>query len=206
MRKRILVAVTVALLCGWLCPASQADAFNVTVSTNAIQGQSGFVILDFIGGSLVFNNNATISVFASDAALGSATTSGAVSGTLTPGPLMLSDTAFLSEWNQGVTFGSTMSFKLALDTNFTMGEVPDEFSFFLADSTGTPFSTSDPTGANSLFVIDVNGSPLSPVVFTSDMASATVTSATVPDASTFSLMLSGIVSALAMRRRRPSQS
>ena len=206
MRKGILVAAITASLSGWLCPASPADAFNVSVTTTPIQGMSGFVVFDFIGGSPVFNNNATISGFTSDATLGSATTSGAVSGTLTPGPLVLSDTAFLSEWNQSATFGTAMSFQLRLDTNFVSGGIPDEFSFFLEDSTGTPFPTSDPTGANALFVVDITGSPLSPEVFTSSSASASVTSvSTVPEPSALCLMLYAIGFAGTLARKGLTQ-
>lgn len=207
MTKVVLVVVITALMSAWLCPASPADAFNVTVTTAPIQGVPGFVIFDFIGGSPLFNNNATVSGFTTNAILGGATTSGAVSGTLTPGPLVLSDTAFLSEWNQSATFGTAMSFQLTLDTNFVLGGIPDEFSFFLEDSTGTPFATSDPTGADALFVVDITGSPLTPQVFTSSSASANVTLvSTVPESPTLCLMLYSIGFAGTLAKKRLTQT
>jgi hypothetical protein len=208
LKNRIVAAVVVLFVVGILRSAGHADAFNVTVNTSPITGMSGFVVFDFLGGSPVFNNTATVSGFASDAVLGSSTNSGAVTGTLVPGPLTLTDTAFLSEWNQGVSYGTTISFQLTLSTNFIVGGIPDEYSFFLEDSTGTPFMTSDPTGADSLFAIDITGSPLSPSVFTSASASATVTpvQTTVPEPSTFRLTFPALLVGLMRGYKRLTQS
>ena len=152
--RTLIVAAGIALLMSCLlCPVSQADSFLVTITTTPIQGLAGSMVFDFMAGAPVLYNTTTVSGFTSDASLESFTTTGAVSGTLVPGPLTLSDTAFLSEMDQSVTFGSTVTFVLTLTTNF-QGGIPDEFSFFLADSEGNPYPTSDPTGANALFAID----------------------------------------------------
>jgi hypothetical protein len=187
MRNYIVAAAIVVLGSCMLCPVSRADSFQVTITTTPIQGQGGFAVFDFIQGAPVLNNTVTVSGFTSDAMLGSFTTTGAVMGTLVPGPLTLSDSAFLSEWSQGLTYGTHMSFILNLTTNSSLGGIPDEFSFFLEDSTGTPFPTSDPTGADALFAIDITGSPLDPFVFTSDYASATVTPLPVDEPSALGL-------------------
>lgn len=175
MRNYIIAAAIVLLGSCLLCPVGQADSFQVTITTDPIQGQAGFAVFDFIQGAPILNNTVTVSNFMSNAMLGSFTTTGAVMGTLVPGPMTLSDSAFLSEFSQGLTYGTTMSFILNLTTNSSMGGIPDEFSFFLEDSTGTPFPTSDPTGADSLLAVDITGSPLDFSVFTSDFATATVT-------------------------------
>jgi hypothetical protein len=194
MRNHIVAAAIVLLLSCLLCPVGQADSFDVTITTVPIQGQAGFAVFDFIQGAPVLNNTVTLSGFTSNGVLGAFTTTGAVMGTLVPGPMTLSDSAFLSEFSQGLTYGTTMSFILSLTTNSSLGGIPDEFSLFLEDSTGTPFPTSDPTGADSLFAIDITGSPLDPQVFTSDFASVTVTPVTpVPEPSAVGLTSSSLV-------------
>jgi hypothetical protein len=54
------------------------------------------------------------------------------------------------------------SFTLNLTTHFAAPGAPDEFSFFLtnADNTGTLVHTDDPTGADALFIVDIDGSGL----------------------------------------------
>jgi hypothetical protein len=194
MRNYIVAAAIVLLVSCLLCPVSQADSFEVTITTTPIQGQSGFAVFDFIQGAPVLNNTVTVSGFTSNALLGAFTRTGAVSGALVPGPMTLSDSAFLSEFSQGLTYGTTMSFILTLTTNTSLGGIPDEFSFFLEDSAGNPFLTSDPTGADSLFAIDITGSPLDPFVFTSNFATATVTPLTpVPEPSAVGLTSSSLV-------------
>lgn len=194
MRNHIVAAAIVLVMSCLLCPVSQADSFEVTITTTPIQGQTGFAVFDFIQGAPVLNNTATVSGFTSNAMLGAFTTTGAVLGTLVPGPMTLSDSAFLSEFSQGLTYGTTMSFTLNLTTNSSLGGIPDEFSFFLEDSTGTPFPTSDPTGADSFFAIDITGSPLDPQVFTSDFGSVTVTPLTpVPEPSAVGLTSSSLI-------------
>ena len=53
------------------------------------------------------------------------------------------------------------------------------------------FSTSDPTGADALFAIDLNGADTTPSVFTSDFATASVQPAhpSVPEPSTMLFLL-----------------
>lgn len=193
MRNYIVAATIVLLVSCLLCPVGQADSFDITITTVPIQGQTGFAVFDFIQGAPVLNNTVTVSGFTSNAMLGAFTTTGAVSGTLVPGPMTLSNSAFLSEFSQGLTYGSTMSFVLTLTTNSSMGGIPDEFSFFLENSKGTPFSTSDPTGADSAFVIDITGNPLDPLVFMSDFFTVTVTPVPMPEPSAVGLTSSSLI-------------
>ena len=193
MKNHVVAAAIVLLVSCLLCPVGQADSFDVTITTVPLQGQAGFAVFDFIQGAPVLNNTVTVSGFTSNAVLGAFTTTGAVMGTLVPGPMTLSDSAFLSEFSQGLTYGTTMSFILNLTTNSSPGGIPDEFSLFLEDSKGNPFPTSDPTGADSLLAIDITGSPLDPLVFTSDYAIITVTEAPVPEPSGAGLTLSSLI-------------
>ena len=135
MKNYVLLAGLAVMLCGGIC---RATTYNVTVNTAPIKGQTGFMVLDFVGGSTVQGNTATVSGFTTDSTLGAATPSGSVTGTLVPGPLTFSDSDFLNEWNQGVTFGSSTTFTLSVTNNFPAGAIPDAFSFYLLNSSETP--------------------------------------------------------------------
>lgn len=162
----------VALLIPAFCWPVQAGAIHVIVDTSPLQGSSGFLAFDFVAGSPVPNNTVSITSFVSDGALGVASASGSTSGTLVPGPLDLADSSFFNEWLQGLTYGSMLSFDLAPTGNTFLGGTPDSFSFFLLDGGQTPYTTSDPTGANALFAVDLNGSDTKPDVFSSTFGSA----------------------------------
>jgi len=133
---------------------------------------------DLLGGSPLQSNISTISDFSSTSTLESSSTSGDVSGSLTPGPLGLKADQFFNEWLEGADFGSGLTtFTLDLTTSYIAASTPDSFSFFLLDSGFNPYATSDPTGADSLFSIDLVGGVTSPQVYTSDFATVTLTPA-----------------------------
>src|ERR1035438_9312322 len=136
---------------------------NVSANTTPLEGQSGYFAFDFIGGTPVENNTVTISNFTSDATLGTLTPTGGASGSIVPGPGILNDSQFFNELLQAVTFGTTASFTLDLTTNSTSGGLPDAFALYLLDSTQNPFATSDPTGADSLFAINIDGPNLTQI-------------------------------------------
>jgi hypothetical protein len=84
----------------------------------------------------------------------------AASGAL-PGNVSLSNSAFFNEYQQGMTLASTTTFQLDATANAPSGtSLPDTFSMFLLDPTATNslLSTADPTGANSLFTLQIDGS------------------------------------------------
>jgi hypothetical protein len=152
--------------------------YSVTVDTTTLAGAGGYMAFDLLGGTPLEDNIATITGFASTSTLGSGSTSGDVTGTLTPGPLTLTADQFFNEWLQAVTYGSGLTtFTLDLTTDYILASAPDSFSFFLLDSGFNPITTSDPSGADSLFSIDLVGSATSPAVYTSTSATASVTPA-----------------------------
>jgi hypothetical protein len=175
MKKHFILTAAAVLLLVTTCAAS---TFDVTVNTSPINGQKGFVVFDFVGGSDVEKNTAIVQGFTSNSVLGAATPSGSVTGTLVPGPLSFTDADFLNEWFQTVTFGSTMSFKLSVTDNFTPGAIPDSFSFYLLNNNEVPFTTTDPTGADALFALDINSGNPALQVYTSSFASVIVPTAT----------------------------
>jgi len=179
--------------------------FNVSINTTPIAGVSGFLAFDFLGGSPLHGNTATIVGFATTGVLGSSSSAGNVTGSLTSPPLVLTTSVFFNEFLQGTTFGSGLTtFDLTLSSNFLAGSTPDSFSFFLLNSTFTPFTTSDPSGANALFIIDITGA-ITPTVYTSSFATVTVTpagAAPVPEPVTVLLLGSGLGGLAALHRRK----
>ncbi|HEX3680982.1 MAG TPA: NF038129 family PEP-CTERM protein [Bryobacteraceae bacterium] len=196
-----IATVTLLVFLGSMTLAA-AETFNVTVDTTPVNLASGFLAFDFIGGSPVAGNVVDISNFSSDATLGSATLTGAASGSLINGTGKLDDSQFFNELLQGVTFRKTVSFALSFTTNVAPGGTPDDFAFYLLDATQNPYATTDPSGADSLFAITVSASILSPSVYTSDFATVSITptsTTTTPEPGTLWLLLPAL-GALAKRR------
>jgi hypothetical protein len=199
----------------WICsllafcaapPLVRGDViYSVTVDTTPLAAVAGYMAFDLTGGFPLQDNVATITGFSSSSTLATSSTSGDVSGSLIPGPLTLTADQFFNEWLQGATFASGLTtFTLDLTTNLAASAIPDNFSFFLLDSTFTPFDTSDPSGANSLFSIDLTGANTSPQVYTSSFATATVSPAvsSVPEPGSVWLAVSAALAAGCFRGRR----
>jgi hypothetical protein len=154
-----IVAVgSVLALCA---PVRAQSVFDVTLNTTGLSGSAGFLAFDFLDGDGLNNNMVSITSFLTDAVLAGATNNntGGASGDL-PGDLSVTDSSFFNESSRGLTYGTSLSFRLTMSEAFA-GGTPDQFSFFLLDALGinSVVATSDPTGANSVFVVDVTGSP-----------------------------------------------
>lgn len=167
LRQGLLACLASVLLLG----QALATPMLVTIDTRPLQGLSGYLAFDFIAGSPGGGNVASISSFASDALLGSASSSGSVSGALQPGPLQLDGSQFFNEFLQGVSrFGSQISYVLDFAPNGSSSGRPDQFSFFLLDATQVPIATTDPTGAGALFSIDLSGPGSSAQIYGANLA------------------------------------
>jgi hypothetical protein len=192
--KNASKALAVLLIGGLFTEPLYATAFLVTVNSTPLTGQSGYMALDFTAGLPVPGNAAVITGFASDSTLGASSGTGDVTGTLIPGPLTLTDAQFFNEWLQSISaFGTTLSFQVDLGSNVSPGGSPDSFAVFLLDSRFVPFATSDPTNADALLAIDLNGPNTSPEVYTSSFATATVRALTgnIPEPATWLLIVTG---------------
>ncbi|MFO1432464.1 MAG: putative Ig domain-containing protein [Candidatus Competibacteraceae bacterium] len=143
--------------------------FTVSIDTQPFTGTDAYLTFDLVDNDPVANS-VSILDFTHDGQLGAILTQGGpVTGSL-PGSTTLEDTDYFNEILQFINLGTYINFTLAL-TEYTSGLMfPNQFSFFILDSLASAalFPTSDPTGANALFVIDINGNqPGSLQVFSS---------------------------------------
>lgn len=205
MRKQNVFWTTVFLFATTV--GLDASAFQVTIF-DTLQPQTGFLAFDFLAGSPQLNNTAVIDSFLTNGILNTFSISGSVIGTLTPGPLTLTDSSFFNEWLQGFTYGSTISFNVKTGDSVSQGGIPDSFGFYLLDSNRNPFLTSDPSGADALFTIDLNGSQTTPTSFVSTVAQVSITpvSNSLPEPSSLLLTLPFIVFVMLAISRRPAHS
>jgi hypothetical protein len=142
--------------------AALASNYDVTIDTSALSATDSTLAFDFVSGG-AFANKITIADFSTNGTLGAnGPNSGSVTGAF-PGTVTLSDASFFNEYLQSTTLGSKISFQLNATANGpTSGSLPDTFSFFLLDPTAghSLLTTSDPAGADSLFSLQIDGSPL----------------------------------------------
>ncbi len=171
--KRILLLPAI-IACMALSPAALADAiYNVSIDTAPLIGNAaGPFSLDFqfTDGSGMNDSNNTVIVdnfnFGGGGVVGSAITTGSVTGGLTPSGFTMTDSFFLSELTQAFTPGTALDFTVHLTGNVDSGGVPDEFSFAIFDNTGSPIPT---VGLfDTLLIADIDSSQPSLLGFASD--------------------------------------
>jgi hypothetical protein len=199
------------LLSAGLC---QADTiYDISLNTSALQGNAnGPFALDFqlTSGDTTSGilNIASLSQF-SFGNSGSAgagqpfSNSGNASGSLASTvSLSTSGGTFFNEFSQNFVPGNTLSFQLDLSNHPQSGPTPDEFTFQLIDGTTSEVTTTDPSGSNSLIVVDLNGATVVPQIYTTTSdgvsISPVVTSAA-PEPGTC-LLLSAVIIIAAIKR------
>lgn len=161
MARFLIFLLTVINLVAMPLPADcmPFSAFAVSIDTRHFMGTNAYLAFDLIDNDPA-TNSVSILDFKQDGQLSTPviTSGGPVTGSL-PGPTTLEDTDNYNEILQPITLGTSISFTLALTEYRTGSMFPDQFSFFILDSSYMPlFPTSDPApGANALFVIDING-------------------------------------------------
>ncbi len=174
---------------------AQSSSFDISVDTTPLAGMAGFLAFDFLDGDGLVNNRITLSDFASNATLGTLSLAGDATGSLVPGPLVLSDSAFFDAALQEVTFGTVLSFRLTATAEGPFSPFPDAFSFFLLDDALLPFATDDPSGADTLLAVDIASVNPVPEAFGSTLATVNVRPAgdPVPAPATAMLVAMGFV-------------
>ena len=207
----VLAASLAAFLLAAPLPAS-ATALKFTLDTSSLLGTVGQLAFDFLNYDPA-SNSVTVSNFLTDGTLGDASTiitEGDVTGTLSPGPVTLTDTDFFNEFRQAITLGNQLSFILTLTENAPSGSPLDSFSFFLLDQDTFPLfpTTDDPDPAVSggtLFQVDINGLPSGDLrLFEAVNVNVTWSVepvASIPLPSTALLIGAGLLGGLAARRR-----
>ena len=157
-------------------------------------------------------NTATLSQFQFGIGGGAATgnpfsNSGNASGTLgSTVKLNTSGSVFFNEFSEYFKPGSKVTFQLDLTNHPQPASTPDEFTFQLIDKTSNEVSTTDPSGSNSLLVIDLTGIALQPQVYTTNGDGIAISAQITPAASASpepgtKLLLIGAAALLAALRR-----
>lgn len=157
-RPRLPSVALAALLMAGALPV-HATALHVSLDTAALFGTAAVLAFDFTDFDSAINT-VTIDDFLTDGTLGLADAPfGGVAGAL-PATVTLNETGYsLIELLQHITLGNTLSFNLDL-TEASSGASPvDAFAFFLLDTSASQslIATDDPTTANALFAVDIDG-------------------------------------------------
>jgi hypothetical protein len=172
-----IVSRTLLLSTCLLALAASASAqltFRVTVDTSTIAGGTYYMEFTLSDGQVVglgtpdTNNSAAISNFSFGGGAAGAVLPpniGNASGSA-PGNISLADgdPGGVADVAQAFTAGSSLSFDVFLTTNVDAGGVPEQFSFFLLDSSFAPIPTTSPgsaaSPANAFVVVNVTSSAL----------------------------------------------
>lgn len=200
LRPLSAVALAFAMIATFAQASRAAIIYDVNINTTGLSGVFGNLAFDLINGDGANNNSVSITQLTTDGT-GLVTTD-----------FSISDVLFFNEVQRSLTFGTFLSFSFSATTNFA-GGTPDSFSFFLLNSSGTLslVTTSDPTGADSLFGLDLDGTAagLLTTSFATEPQGVSVTvapAAPIPEPAslaTWSLMAAGI--GVFARRRRAKQ-
>lgn len=199
----------------------RATSIRIDINTGALglNGQNWDLAFDLIDGNPA-TNSASISGFAITGggltgAAGYPMVLGNVTGNLSvaPGIVTLNDSvptpmSFFNEYLDNANVGTLLSFVLDVSDNKDSGFDPDTLSFFFVnpDPMGTPptFPTSDPTGADALFVYSI-GNPNQPTTFcpiTAPCVLVTPVVVAVPEPGALALVGAALLALCIARSRR----
>jgi hypothetical protein len=132
--------------------------------------------------------------------------SGNASGDLSSTVSLNTNGSFFNEFSQYFVPGLQLSFQLNL-SDMIQPSIPDEFSFQLIDGSSTEIPTSDPSGGNSLLLLDITSSAPKVNTFSTIGDGVTITpvvsnvGSQIPEPSTFLLVgLAMVLLPAALRR------
>lgn len=195
----------------FLLPAARSHAYllDVRIDASRLSGEDGVFVIDLIPGDAGLANSATLSNFETDADLFGSTSFGGVSGQPTT-TLLFETTDFFNSLEQELTFGTFIRFSLEISEGDSSGGIPDRLSIYLFDVFFDALvTTSDPTGANSLFGVDFTGDIGGLAVYAATADPFVTWSVTapvvtpVPEPHGLLLLIPGLALLLGARRARP---
>jgi len=181
---------------------------SVSLDTSGLSGtfELGFILTD---GSATGDANNTVTLGNFGFGSGSAgavdpllTTSGA-SGDFASGVTLI-ESEFFNVFASSFTPGSSLSFDFTLSTNVDAGGTPDQFFVALLQPDGTQVTTTDPSGANALLLVNIDSAQPAFGTFASELTPApSVTfAATVPDPRSLLLLTIGRMGVLWLSRKQ----
>lgn len=191
----------------WSAVAHAVPPQRVSIDPAPLGGAAFLIAFDFTDGGPP-SNSIAVGSFATDGALGSASTAGSVSGAL-PAGFTLSDGDFFNELLQGISGAGAISFEFAATANApAAGSLPDTFAVFLLhpQSQLPLFATTDPSGSNALLTFQIDPGFAEPLTVYSAVpaggAPVTWSVTAVPEPSSLLLSLAGAAMLLGIVRRR----
>lgn len=201
--RKTLMRVAIALAAVYLLvgqgSAFADDILDVNINTSSLgslPGSEVFFILTGTGANTAAISNVLLGGGSPGLVDLFSTTGGTSASDSLASAISLNDSAdFLTVFAQSFSAGGTLSFLLDLTPNI-VSPTPDQFSIEIADPNSNLIPTSDPTGFDNLFTINVD-SP-NP---TTNIYSNLVTVTTVPEPSTLLLLAAGLGLLLCIRRR-----
>ena len=209
-KKLTLVVIVFAALFFTLGKRSvYADGIsvNVSVNTSALPSTPGSEIVFFLtdgSGLGDANNTAALSSFAfgvggSAGLVDAFNTTGGASGTLSGASL--TDSAFTNVFAAFFTAGSQLSFLLNLTAHVDAGGTPDQFGLAILDPSGVPIPTTDPTGFNNLFVINLDAASPTVQAYSNQLTVTPAGVVATPEPAA-ALLLAGGLAAVVLKRKR----
>lgn len=166
--------------------ASYSSTYTITVDTSSLSNSTGYIYFQFLRDPNASLSTATAQIqdFATDGALGSkadgvntgtgSSNSGRYVTGLLPETVTFGNNNQINDYNQAITFGSTISFQLVLTQNVLDPYFTNTFSMWLSqDAAGLiPLQTSSGElfeaniygdGGSDVLVIDTTGTSVVPI-------------------------------------------
>ena len=216
MKKTSIGLLTFAL---WLAPFAKADTVDtLTMNTSSLVGLGPFTLdLQFVDGSGspadLNNNTVQLTNFlfgAGGSASGGGTATGGASGSLASG-VTLNDSQFFNEYMEDFTPGAQLSFTIDTTNLADPGGTPDLFTVAILDSFGHELPTMGVAsefldislgGGSGPLVTTFGSAPGSSPSLAAPVVQPANTTAPVPEPSTISMLLAGLVLSVPFTRLR----